>query len=892
MTISTKLVDATNFSSTLPEILDAMKTAPFVGLDTETEDSRRHEGLNAYCKYNEDGIKSKATKLVFDMRRTTMTGFSIYPEEHDTAFYINLNHADVENRVPWEQARVLLEQEVSWIAHNAAFELTVFKACHNFTLPNYICTLQMAVSAFGPDEYPIDAFLKAGQGGIARLIPDLIRNAHGYNPETRDMSPALSEIVYKILAKESDAEHSYNGFVKAITYGYGLKKLVQRFFNHKMTTFEEVLGGRAHMGQLTGTEVAAYGADDAYWAVRLFRHLLAYMAKNVPSAIPAFFDQENPMVREYSNIWLGGMRVNSEAIYERRDLERENMAEILRDMKTSVNDLLPFDAQLAKSLATEKWYAKNGERYRSQIAHWASLEDPEDSYGQCMQVRGPVSNAWSKEMGDPESSGPNFSHYIPMRTLMYDLIGAKVIRSQGKVQSDGEARGKVLDQLEDGPAMKVVQSLNGIAGVEQRMKLYLTPYTQLMDPETSTLYPVVSSELATRRMGASVPNPMQLVKRGESTYVRGFFQGDNDEHVIISCDWSGIELVEIGEMSGDPEFLKAFGQIPHEDLHSGAAADILSVDIPGLDEDNFKDLKKLDKLDDFREKYGVSIANYNRLFNNLKGQLFASTKDAYKYWRTEVGKGANFNYVYSGALATVGDRMGWSSDKMWQATDRYRARFSVMEQWRVGLIDEVQQHGRLILPDGHHRVRFEATPLWRDYFLSKFQIPGAHDDDILQRYNGIIEFIARKIQTRANNQSVNAMVQGTCATIAKRSVIRILQKARARGWGPDVFRFMVPIHDELLFSVDRSIAVEAVHLIRDTMIDHPDLFQKCKLDASPAIGLTFEPWHPKKAPKGQIEIFELPDIGLGNVGGRATDDQIKGVVDYLFDQQRIERLAA
>ena len=46
------------------------------------------------------------------------------------------------------------------------------------------------------------------------------------------------------------------------------------------------------------------------------------------------------------------------------------------------------------------------------------------------------------------------------------------------------------------------------------MKLYLTPYSQLMDPETHRLYPVVSSMLATRRMAASFPNPMQLAQTG------------------------------------------------------------------------------------------------------------------------------------------------------------------------------------------------------------------------------------------------------------------------------------------------------------------------------------------------------------------------------------------
>ena len=41
------------------------------------------------------------------------------------------------------------------------------------------------------------------------------------------------------------------------------------------------------------------------------------------------------------------------------------------------------------------------------------------------------------------------------------------------------------------------------------------------------------------------------------------------------------------------------------------------------------------------------------------------------------------------------------------------------------------------------------------------------------------------------------------------------------------------------------------------MITHPDLFKKCKLDASPAVGVTFEPWG-KSAPMGQVERVSNP----------------------------------
>ena len=56
-----------------------------------------------------------------------------------------------------------------------------------------------------------------------------------------------------------------------------------------------------------------------------------------------------------------------------------------------------------------------------------------------------------------------------------------------------------------------------------------------------------------------------------SVFIRGFFADDEDS-VIVSADWSAIELVAIAAQSQDPEFLQAYGQRPHADLHSKAGS--------------------------------------------------------------------------------------------------------------------------------------------------------------------------------------------------------------------------------------------------------------------------------------------------------------------------------
>jgi DNA polymerase I-like protein with 3'-5' exonuclease and polymerase domains len=877
--IRTVLVDRRNFDTELPLIIEAMQVS-FIGLDCETEDSRRHEGLNQLMRVDDEGHKSNATRLIFDTRRTTMCGFSVHPEGCDRAWYVNLNHADVGNRLPWEAARQILDalpEGALWLSHNAPFEITMFHNCYGYELQNIICTMQLSVTAFGDDNYDIDAWKRSSLMGMEKWVYPLIANADLVEEDAEEgkrFNRKVEDIIGKITSKTSTADHSYNGYVSTLAYGHGLKQLVRQFFQVQMGTFKETLGENAHMGQLTGDEVAQYGAEDAYWVVPLFRKLLDHVAVNSPDALDAFFETENPMTQVYSELWRGGMRVNHAAILSRRTVERAEFARLLRSLRATLRQIPwgPVNEELARR---EPWYEKNHQRYRKLISDWVEMDDHDDDFEECMRVSNAVPNAWAAERKDKRKGPLSITHYMPARVLLYDLLGGKLQFDMGKVQSNGEARGKIKEKMTDPNCIQAVECMSAMAGVEQRMKLYLTPYLLLTDPETQCLYPVVNSLLNSRRMAASTPNPMQLSKRGESTYVRGFFLPDNDDHLIVSLDWSSIELVIIGELSKDPEFFKAYGQLPHQDLHTGATTSVLGVELPWLTDDHFHAMRRLRSWDDFFQTFGVDAKDCKRLMTNLVGEAIPDPGKARGFWRTEIGKGANFNYFFSGWLHTVGQRMGWSMQTTANAVDLYRDRFHVAEEWRVDTILQGQQNGWVQLPDGQRRFRYEAMQEFSDWFKIKWP-----DDKSLEP---IVHEIARRISKRAQNQLVNSLVQGTCATIMKRSILRMREHL-----GKDA-RFMIPIHDEKVYSVHWELVPDFIAVANQVMCEHRDIFPTLKLDTSAAIGMTFEPWHPVKAPFGQIELNEPPaELGLGE--SRLNDEGIRAVVDYLRNSKM--RMAA
>ena len=883
-----QLVDARNVSFFLPYLIERVKSAPYTGFDIETHNGNAHQGIK---KFN------KGKKNVFDIRRTVVTGFSIYPESDSNAYYVNLMHRDIENRIPYGTIYPLLEemQKHTLIIHNAQFEKMMMRGVYNYEIPNFIDTLQMAVSAYSPDSYDFTKFCSANLGEIKKLLP-IITEAFATWDGYQELNTKQAELIGQICGKQSKAAHSYNGFVESIAIGYGLKQAVESFFGYRMEHYDECLAKseyarkreivlhdkkykhlapyfqeEPHMGHLTGEEVVSYGADDSFWCVQLYKALYQFMQENCPDSINTFFTQENRMVDIYTNITTGGMRIDLKKVYEKRDAERINAAHALKDIKALFRELLPFPEQPNETLMkSEAWYKKNWQKYRQQIIDFANAPDYDDSpegvMNQIKQVNGGIIKSYAEELDLKNNKGIiNLVHYMPSRTIYYDLMGHRVIKSKGKIQSGKDSRGKMIEGYEDeSPEKRLLQLMNRLTQIDQVMKLYLNPYLLLIDPETHRVYPSISSDLATRRMHMSNPNAQQLSKRGDSTYVRGFYLPDSDDHVLMSSDYSAVELVVPGELSGDPEFVRCYSTTPPGDLHSAAAASML-----GMSLEDFNSLSLLP--DDVTELHGIK-------FVNTKGEQLTPVK--FRKWaRTELGKGANFSYMFSGALSNLQEKLGWSDEEHWNKVDAYREKFATAEKWRTDTIDFACQNGYVDLPDGHRRYRFEATDLWAQIMRDKFL--GAYDSE------GVRNFLRKFIkltQTRAKNQSVNSKVQGTAAALTKRAMWNLQQAINAR-WTPDQCRIYVAIHDEIVCSVHKDLVFEFNHLIRDVMCDQPWLMHKCKLNSTVSLGRNFEPFDPKKAPLGQVELDEAPKVEWlpEKYWDKQLDDEgIKKVLDFQF----------
>ena len=841
------LVDRNNIQDWDVFFMEQVKTPNnLIGYDIETSQRDAHEGIKKLMKIDEDGF-SHGKKLLFDFKRTKITGASFYfgKTHPDKAFYINFGHADTQNTVDISYLLKWMETAKRYnntlIIHNVPYEYCVHRGSYDQVLPNTLCSMQLCVTAYNPDEYHKNNLQAAVLRGIKPLIPEIEREFSNY--EQGKLTFKQEEVLGKFCAKSGKATHSYEGIVKDISYGYGLKKAVKSWFGYQMVEFKDTLGDEPDMEALTAAQVLEYGADDAIWAYRLFFRVYQYLQQVNPDVIETYLSTENPITRIFAETTIGGMRVNRKEILMRRDTMRESFAESLLELKKAVRENFPDEIppMHEKLLKYEKWYKPaSHEKYYRLFKQWIETPDNLDSYSIATQVKCAPSNAWIEDklgMNAKPTAQLSINHYMAMRYVMFVIFDLPCKATGGKIQSDKDARAAMLAEFENGHPL--LEAYAKISSAEQAFKLYITPYLCLIDPETGLMHPQMTSMLATRRTSCSMPNTQQLSKHSESVFVRGFFVADDEESVMVSADWSAIELVGVAACSQDPEFLKAYGQRPHADLHSKAAAGVM----------------------------GLTMEE----FNNLPDK---------KYWRTVLGKGSNFEIWYSLWLANTAKAVGWNLEETSEAVKAYFNTFSTGHQWALGVQEQVKNRGCVKLGDHHTRVRFEATQEWSDMMTEVFM---SYESEAIMNF---AREAMRRIHRRSLNQAVNFSIQGMCAALAKRTIIRSVNKAKELGFKA---RFMLLVHDELVWSVPKSEAAAFCDFLYEQMIQDSDLLPNVKIDSSVAIGYSYQPFHPEKALFGQIELFEMQK-GLACIpedrwGEKASKDERDTIINYLVERK-------
>src|SRR5438309_1496831 len=129
---------------------------------------------------------------------------------------------------------------------------------------------------------------------------------------------------------------------------------------------------------------------------------------------------------------------------------------------------------------------------------------------------------------------------------------------------------------------------------------YVDALPQLVDPLTGRVHTSFGqASTATGRLSSSNPNLMNIPIRTElGQRIRRAFKAGRPGHVMVSADYSQIELRIAAHLSGDPNLMDAFKK--GQDIHTATAAAVFKIPIESVDPNQ----RRLAKVANFGSIYG------------------------------------------------------------------------------------------------------------------------------------------------------------------------------------------------------------------------------------------------------------------------------------------------
>ena len=129
---------------------------------------------------------------------------------------------------------------------------------------------------------------------------------------------------------------------------------------------------------------------------------------------------------------------------------------------------------------------------------------------------------------------------------------------------------------------------------------YVDSLPQLVDPLSGRVHTSFGqASTATGRLSSSNPNLMNIPIRTDlGQRIRRAFKAARPSHVMVSADYSQIELRIAAHLSGDPKLLGAFAA--GQDIHTATAAAVFGIPIESVDPNQ----RRLAKVANFGSIYG------------------------------------------------------------------------------------------------------------------------------------------------------------------------------------------------------------------------------------------------------------------------------------------------
>ncbi len=149
----------------------------------------------------------------------------------------------------------------------------------------------------------------------------------------------------------------------------------------------------------------------------------------------------------------------------------------------------------------------------------------------------------------------------------------------------------------------IVQLILEYRGVKKLLSTYVEALPQLVNRTTGRIHTSFNQAVtATGRLSSANPNLQNIpVREEQGRRIREAFIPSDDEHILVSADYSQVELRVMAHLSGDESLIEAFRN--GEDIHAATAARLFGK---ALDEVSGEERRRA-KTANFGIIYGISV---------------------------------------------------------------------------------------------------------------------------------------------------------------------------------------------------------------------------------------------------------------------------------------------
>ncbi len=656
-----------------------LHNSPFNTLDIETYTTE--EG-NAWMEAN----KNKQGKKPLDVLGSKLAGFSITTGKNSNiTYYFPVDHKDTDNLTLGQAQDILnslphVRENIPLIIQNSSFEIVVLKM--HFSL------------AFD-------------RGYLPQLVHD-----------TQIMAGYVDENFFPNLKDNS-----------------------KRWLGYNQVKYEDVLGDKSGMNELTGEEVLSYGADDTICSTALYRFYKLFMdyeeswncyeTVDIPvqfiyperyiNGVKFDLDKLDALQvagqKKYEGLYkeiqefLVGLEWVEEVEVNKKPAKRATLAD-LKDLKPQEEEAPAYEeihhkwpgcefVPAVKMTPTEikrlyKIYTGQELKFKvRKLDKIAGIVEELGEYTFADHIRNADLESLNELVSESFLPEPVLSLQSPkqMTTLMYEALGlpvrirgklSDIMREKGQSQGNPSANEDALrhaivyDLQEDEVKQKFITTLIEAKSCLTEDGLYFKPYKNMPHYSDGMVHPQFKiSAQKTGRGTALQPNDAQLAK---SSGIREIYTVYDDDYVWVSLDLSSQELIHTAWHCKDENMLSCFtGE--RRDIHSMTGTVIRNLDHDTITYEEFNERRK--------------------------------TEQEFKDIRNKKAKPSNFLKNYGGTYRTLATDLLISEDEAEVMLEAQSRLFPGIDTWIEKMEELNQERGYAVTPGGR-RKHLVLDGTWRD----------------------------------------------------------------------------------------------------------------------------------------------------------------------------------